>query len=205
MDIKQDRVRRCQAPAAARILASMSLRGHLLVAPAHVADPHFAHAVVLLLQHDDSGAFGVILNRPTAESIRDVWTRVRGAPCNAKGNVYEGGPVPGPLVALHTQADLGELEVLPGVWCSMSGDRIAELVERDPETLLLFAGYSGWGAGQLEGEMQSGAWLSTEARRDDVFPRTTEGLWASVHRRAADVDPFAEFERGTSGSDPRWN
>ncbi|MGE0190602.1 MAG: YqgE/AlgH family protein [Planctomycetota bacterium] len=183
----------------------MSLRGHLLVAPAHMADPSFAHAVVLLLQHDGSGAFGVILNRPTSESICDVWTRVTGAPCKARGSVHEGGPVPGPLVALHGEGDLGELEVLPGVWCSMSGDRIADLVERDPQALLLFAGYSGWGAGQLEGEMQAGAWLSVEARREDIFPRTTEGLWASVHRRAADVDPFAEFERGAAGPDPRWN
>lgn len=181
----------------------MSLRGHLLIAPAHMADPHFARSVVLLLQHDSDGAFGVILNRPTDQSIREVWHKVRGEACRADQPVHAGGPVPGPLVALHQEGDLGELEVLPGVWCSMSGERVAELVERAPASLQLFAGYSGWGAGQLEAEMQVGSWLATEARAGDVFDASDATLWQGAFRRAAGTDPLAAYE--PDPGDPRWN
>ena len=181
----------------------MSLRGHLLIAPAHMADPNFARAVVLLLQHDGDGAFGVILNRPTDQSIREVWQQVQGAPCRSDEPVRAGGPVPGPLVALHGEADLGELEVLHGVWCTMSGERVANLVERAPEDLLLFAGYSGWGAGQLEAEMQAGSWLATEAKRGDLARSDLAGLWPRAFRRAAGTHPLGDLE--PDPGDPRWN
>ncbi len=180
----------------------MSLRGHLLVATARMADPNFTRTVILMLQHDESGAFGVILNRPTDQSIQEIWKQARGAACRALHAVHQGGPVPGPLVALHGEPDLGEVEVIPGIWCSMSGDRLAELVERAPDAMLLFAGYSGWGAGQLEGEMQAGAWLTTEALPSDVFPPLPDVLWTTAHRRAAGMH---DWQRPTADDDPRRN
>ena len=161
-----------------------SLKGQLLIAPAHLSDPNFAHAVVLMIQHDAEGAFGVILNRPSGRSIRDVWLQVRGAPCDCEQQVHVGGPVTGPLVALHKEPALSEMRVLPGVFCTMSAERIEELVGEPRSLIRFYAGYSGWGSGQLESELETGSWLTTDARSEEVFEVPDDELWPRVVKRA---------------------
>ncbi|MDA1195174.1 MAG: YqgE/AlgH family protein [Planctomycetota bacterium] len=179
-----------------------SLKGHLLVAPAYLADPNFSRAVVLMIQHDDDGAFGVILNRPTGRLISDVWRELRGSGCDCREQVHVGGPVAGPLVVLHTEPALAELPVVDGVYCSMSTEKIEELVSEDRKLVRIYAGYSGWGGGQLESELSTGSWLTTMADANAVFRTPDEELWARVTRAASGTDDLPRFDDGT---DPALN
>ena len=79
-----------------------SLKGHFLVASPHLADANFYRSVVLMIQHDEDGAVGLVLNRPTDNTIAEVWEMISESPCDVQGCVSIGGPVAGPLMALHT-------------------------------------------------------------------------------------------------------
>ena len=76
-----------------------SLKGHFLVASPHLEDPNFTQSVVLLVQHDEDGTFGIVLNRPAESSLKDLWEKVTEKPCETDKRVHVGGPVPGPLIA----------------------------------------------------------------------------------------------------------
>jgi putative transcriptional regulator len=182
-----------------------SLRGQLLIAPPYLADPNFSHSVVLMIQHDEEGAFGVILNRPSGRTIRDVWSELRDTPCGCAQAVHVGGPVTGPLVALHTEPALGDIQVVDGVWCSMSAEKIEEIVRDDRRYVRFYAGYSGWGGGQLEAELQTGSWLTTDATAENVFHTTQEDLWQTVVRRAAGGETFPRMRGDAEGGDPAMN
>lgn len=172
-----------------------SLGGHLLVAPPHLVEQNFSQTVVLLVEHTPQGAYGVILNRPTTRTIQEVWREVRGADCICRQVVNLGGPVTGPLVALHTVPDLADLEVVDGVYCSAAAEKIEELVRAERLRVRFFAGYAGWGAGQLEAECQTASWLTLPASSDAVFDGSAESLWLRMLRRAAQdpaTDPPAE-------------
>jgi putative transcriptional regulator len=90
--------------------------------------------------------------------------------------------VSGPLVAVHTDASLGELEVLSGLFFSADRQHLERLVEQERVRLKLFVGHSGWGSGQLESELDQGAWLTVPASLDEVFQDEQE-LWRSVTRK----------------------
>ena len=159
-----------------------SLQGHFLAASPHLQDPNFVHTVVLLIQHDADGALGVVLNRPTDKTIQQLWEDVHEPPCDNQQHLHLGGPVSGPLMALHTVPALGELEVLPGLYFSTQKDHLEELVQTHDSQSRLFVGHSGWGGGQLENELQQGAWLTTPATLEDVFFDQSE-LWRRVTRQ----------------------
>ncbi len=98
-----------------------SLQGYVLVASPHLLDSNFLRSVVLIIQHNDQGAFGVVLNRPTNNTIAQLWGLVSQTPCDNPSPVYVGGPVPGPLVAIHGDAALSVCSSatragLPGNW-----------------------------------------------------------------------------------------
>lgn len=158
-----------------------SLQGHLLVASPQLADPNFARAIVLLIQHNQEGAFGVVLNHPLDKSIQELWREVGSAPCHTRQPVYLGGPVPGPLVALHTKPSLAEGEPAPGVYFAAKKMHLDQLVLNEEPAYKIFIGHSGWGAGQLESEIHQGAWRSTPATIEHVFS-TDDSLWESVFR-----------------------
>jgi putative transcriptional regulator len=156
-----------------------SLTGHFLVASPHLRDPNFAHTVVLMLQHEEQGALGVIVNRPGDKTVDEVWKMIGSEPCGCEQLVHVGGPVPGPLIALHDQKKLAEREVLPGLYLSMQKDAIDSLVRRTKAKFRLFSGNAGWGGGQLENEMGVGGWLTSPASVIQVFA-DPEGLWKTV-------------------------
>ena len=79
-------------------------------------DPNFARSVVLLIEHNEQGALGVVINRPTGKTVRELWREVSQTPCDCSRPVHLGGPVSGPLMALHTTPDLAEIEVVAGLY-----------------------------------------------------------------------------------------
>jgi putative transcriptional regulator len=156
-----------------------SLAGQFLVASPHLRDPNFTRTVVLMLQHEEQGALGVVINRPGDKSVDDVWRMIDSEPPGCDDPVYVGGPVPGPLIPIHDQRLLGEREILPDVFMSMQKDTIDILVTRSSARFRLFSGHSGWGGGQLENELSVGGWLTTPAKSDDVFG-DYETTWKTV-------------------------
>lgn len=182
-----------------------SLKGQLLIAPAYLSDPNFSRSVVLMIQHDEEGAFGVILNRPTGRSIADVWSELRGEACGCREQVHVGGPVAGPLVVLHTEPALAEMPVVDGIYCSMSTESIEEIVAEDRKLVRFYAGYAGWGGGQLESELSTGSWLTTPANARSVFRTPDEELWTHATREASGTDAMPRFDDRADGTDPSLN
>ncbi|MFY1678508.1 YqgE/AlgH family protein [Streptomyces sp. WMMC905] len=167
-----------------------SLAGRLLVATPALADPNFDRAVVLVLDHDDEGSLGVVLNRPTpvgVDTILEGWSALTGEP----GVVFQGGPVSldsalGVAVVPGGGVDGGE----PPGWRRVRGAIGLVDLEAPPEllasavgSLRIFAGYAGWGPGQLEGELTDGAWYVVESEPGDVSSPAPERLWREVLRR----------------------
>lgn len=162
-----------------------SLSGKLLVAAGSLADPNFARTVVLVVHHDDDGAFGLVINRPGADRVKKTWEQVFDEPCPLDVQVLVGGPVSGPPMAIHANPAHAEHEVVPGVYFSGHRDHLAALVAEGCLPLRIIGGYAGWGPGQLEAEMEEGSWGMTDATADVVFGDTA-ALWSRVTRRAAD-------------------
>jgi putative transcriptional regulator len=158
------------------------LTGHLLVASSHLLDPNFAKSVVLLVQHTKDGALGLVINRPIDKTVQDLWREVGGGPCESRQPVYLGGPVPGPLMAMHGIAEAGELEVLPGLFFSASKQNLDLLVAQTEKPYKIFVGNSGWSAGQLENEIQEGAWLSIASASEYLFQESSD-IWRLVSRQ----------------------
>jgi putative transcriptional regulator len=160
------------------------LKGHLLIAAPQLTDPNFARSVVLLLEHNSDGAFGVVLNRPSDTTVQDVWAQVGQEPTDSCEPINVGGPVPGPLMALHDSEPLSEDEVLPGIHRSMQRDTLDQLV-RSPAEFKMFSGYAGWGGGQLEAELIAGGWITRRASSDYIFYREAD-LWERVTKDITD-------------------
>lgn len=161
-----------------------SLRGHLLVAGPALVDPNFRRTVVLLGEHGDEGAMGVVLNRVSTALVGEAVPPIAEL-TGPDEPVYLGGPVqPEAVVVLADFADLEQAEVmvvdtvgfLPGAIEDAAG--LGEL-----RGVRVFAGYAGWGPGQLEAELAEGAWIVVPARGTDVFTTAPEGLWSEVLRR----------------------
>ncbi|GGS57664.1 MULTISPECIES: YqgE/AlgH family protein [Streptomyces] len=163
-----------------------SLTGRLLVAAPALTDPNFDRAVVLLLDHDEEGSLGVVLNRPTPVGVGDIlasWAALTGEP----DVVFQGGPV-------SLDSALG-VAVIPGDEGPLGWRRVHGAIglidlETPPEllgpalgSLRIFAGYAGWGPGQLEGELTEGAWYVVESEPGDVSSPRPEQLWRAVLRR----------------------
>ncbi|MGW0608263.1 YqgE/AlgH family protein [Streptomyces sp. NPDC002644] len=163
-----------------------SLTGRLLVATPALSDPNFDRAVVLLLDHDGDGSLGVVLNRPTPVGVADVldgWADHTGEPAV----VFQGGPV-SPASALGVAVVPGDDG--PAGWRRVHGAIGLVDLESPPGplgaalgSLRIFAGYAGWGAGQLEDELTEGAWYVVESEPGDVSSPTPERLWRDVLRR----------------------
>jgi putative transcriptional regulator len=158
-----------------------SLTGRLLIASPHLMDPNFARSVILLVHHGEQGTLGLILNRPTDSRIDDFWHNISELPCISSEVLHVGGPVAGPLTALHTMPNVGNVEVLPGLFFASQREILEKLVSQKKYAYRLFIGHSGWDEGQLPHEMDEGSWLMKPATSEDVFGDETE-----VWRRATE-------------------
>ncbi|MCC7363186.1 MAG: YqgE/AlgH family protein [Dehalococcoidia bacterium] len=165
-----------------------SFAGKLLVASPKLVDPNFARTVVLLLAHDGEGAFGVVLNRPLEFDLAGPmapWSAVASPP----ERIYQGGPVE-PSAALGLARWLSPAAA-PAAWSEMSAGFGVIDLNADPDDLplddldgfRLFAGYAGWSAQQLEGEIDEEAWFVVDALPGDAFDPDPEHLWRNVLRR----------------------
>lgn len=149
----------------------MSFAGRLLVATPLINDPNFSRTVVYVYAHEEAeGAAGVVLNRPTEEPTVEhlpEWRSVLAAP----PSVFWGGPV---------ASTSGVVVVVDGGVL-----RLAEDVEPPAGAVRarLFVGQAGWGPGQLEAEVDEGAWIVMDARPEDVLAPFPDGLWSDVLRR----------------------
>jgi putative transcriptional regulator len=161
-----------------------SLRGHLLVAGPALEDPNFRRTVVLLGEHGDDGAMGVVLNRASTVTVEDAVPPI-GELVPAGELVFVGGPVqPEAVVVLADSADpdlaatvvLDTVGFLPG-----EIDEATDLGEL--RNLRVFAGYAGWAPGQLEAEIEEGSWVVVPAQPSDVFTAEPERLWSRVLKR----------------------
>ena len=159
-----------------------SLQGHLLVAAPELRDPNFFHTVVLIFRHDEEGAAGLILNRRTHATLQQIWKQISETACQCDAPLCLGGPVEGPLMALHAQESLAEIDVMPGVYVAASQASLEQLAAQAGEAARFFVGYSGWGAGQLERELDESAWLTMPANPQHIFG-DHDGLWEQAAKQ----------------------
>ncbi len=157
-----------------------SLKGHLLVASPQLIAPIFSRTVLLMLDHTEEGAAGVILNRPTETTVSEISERIFEEAFTWEKPMSLGGPVPGPLMVLHTLEDLADQEILPGIYNTVESDNVKDLIYRRPEPSLIIANYAGWGPGQLESEFEDNSWLFMPASLEHVFWEGSADLWDVV-------------------------
>jgi len=156
-----------------------SLQGCFLVASTKLVDPNFFRTVVLIVRHNDEGSMGMVVNRPANLTVSEVWEKVTGSGCQTKEHLHVGGPCPGPLMALHERTDLADLEVTPGMYFTADPENIAQLIGQEHLSVRYFAGYAGWGPGQLEMEIDSGAWHIESASGEQIFA-ANDALWENL-------------------------
>ncbi len=180
-----------------------SLAGKLLIAAPDLRDPNFMRAVVLMIHHDEEGGFGVVINRPAGTSLDAVWQDALHEPCPGDQPLMIGGPVEGPLVALHDDPGRAEHTIVPGVCFTRHKDHIVDLVGDAWSPLIVLAGYSGWGGGQLEAEMETGSWIVADASSELVFGDVAT-LWQRAMRHAAD-ERLVEWLRIRHVPDQPWH
>jgi putative transcriptional regulator len=182
-----------------------ALAGKLLVANPRLADPNFDRSVVLVLAHTDDGALGVILNRPSDTQLLDPLPRWSGL-ADFPSLIFEGGPVGRDSVICLARVPapaLLESRVGPNGWRHVAGDVGTPDLDPDPDliggavgSLRIFAGYAGWAAGQLEGELLAGGWWVLEAQPGDPFGEHPVDLWHNVLRRQpGDLRMVATYPR----------
>ncbi|MGE3304248.1 MAG: YqgE/AlgH family protein [Hyphomonadaceae bacterium] len=168
-----------------------SLAGKLLVAMPGISDPRFQQAVILMCQHSADAAMGLILNKPRAElTLGDVLSHLglQAPPGVAARGVLAGGPVHEDRgYVLHSEdfsSPDATLPVIPGIGLTATRDVLAAMAaENPPERFVLALGHSGWGAGQLESELQHNAWLVAEPDQSIIFGETHEAKWSSAIRQ----------------------
>ena len=160
-----------------------SLRGSLLISSGGLHDPNFRHTVVLIGEHNEDGALGVVLNRAMDVTVEQIVPALS-ALVPPGETLHEGGPVqPEGLVLLAevTDPDLLDLRVFGSIGF-LVGD-VPKDIKENVVRARVFAGYSGWGPGQLEAEMAVDSWILDPAGADDVFTDAPDLLWSKVLRR----------------------
>lgn len=168
----------------------MSVAGRLLVATPPMDDPNFERAVVLMLRHDEDGAFGLVLSRPSTEISAVDDTELAGwvDRCSPPSVLFEGGPVQlNAVIGLarfdeSTERTWADPTVADLFMVDLHSDATNAV---DCSSLRLFVGYSGWGPLQLDGEIAADHWFVVDFRPDDAFDASPRTLW----RRVLERDP----------------
>jgi len=165
------------------------LGGRLLAASTRLGDPNFEGTVLLVLDHGEDGALGVVLNRPTLVPVAEILEAWHDqAELTPPGVVFRGGPVSPDAVIGLARARAGRPEV-PGWRAVVDGVGTVDLSVPpgvqpfELHGVRLFSGYAGWSPGQLEEELAEGAWFVLDATGADVFCAQAERLWHDVLRR----------------------
>ncbi|MGC4960759.1 YqgE/AlgH family protein [Gordonia sp. DT218] len=179
------------APDAARDISSAGRvrPGTLLLASTDLLEPTFARTVIYVMEHNDAGSLGVVLNRTSQTAVHNLlpqWSDLSASP----RALFIGGPVKQDaalcLGVVKLGADISGYEAIRPL-----NGRVALVdLDGDPEVLSevlvgvrVFAGYSGWGIGQLDGELEQNSWMLASALATDLLVPPTADLWADVLRR----------------------
>ncbi len=161
-----------------------TLAGQLLLAAPNLNDPNFARSVVLIGVHSSEGAMGVVLNRPSELTVAETIPELEGAVADGEP-LYLGGPVQrSSVVCLAEFVDPAPagLLVLGRIGFPARDADLASLRETTTRTRA-FAGFAGWGEGQLEGEVENGDWISGAALAEDIFTNSPADLWSRALER----------------------
>ena len=180
-------------PASTRPLCAgenQSLAGQLLVATAEMGDPRFAETVIYMVQHDENGAMGLVINRPIAKGpIADLLRGLGVESRAARGEIviHYGGPVePEKAFVLHSDdyAGRGTTVVGGGIAVAADAEIVRALAEgRGPRQSLFTLGYAGWAPGQLEAEIRANAWFTIPAEKKLIFDDDPETKWEHAMAR----------------------
>jgi putative transcriptional regulator len=161
-----------------------SLRSQLLVASPQLTDPNFARTVLLITEHNDDGAMGIVLNRPATTTVVEAAPELEDL-VEPGDDVFVGGPVQPSSVIVLAEWDPPEAAAVPVfegigfVGADADPEELALTVSR----ARLFAGFAGWSPGQLEAELERDDWILEPALPDDVFSSAPEQLWSQVLER----------------------
>ena len=158
------------------------LEGQALVASPYLADRNFLRSVVYIVKHDEEGAYGLILNRPTELTVGELLRQVLDEDLDVSEPIYHGGPVDGPVVVLHEQAVDGATLLEPGVYLSTDQDDIAAICRAGTDRYRVFNGYAGWAPQQLDEELKQGGWLGWKISKEELFGPADE-IWQTAIRQ----------------------
>jgi putative transcriptional regulator len=177
-----------------------SARGQLLVAGPTLLDPNFWRTVVLVVEHSEEGALGLVLNRPSETTVGDAVPELNEL-IDEHELVFIGGPVqPAAVIVLARFEDPDDSVLLSfeevGVLSATSESETAAVIEARA-----FVGHAGWGAGQLDAELERGDWILEPATIQDAFSSEPRELWGSVLTRKG--GSYALVAR--MPPDPSWN
>jgi putative transcriptional regulator len=174
-------------PASDSALAPM-----LLISMPQLTDPNFLRTVVLLCDHGQDGAFGLVLNRRMDEPAHEVVRPDPPLDIRADVHLYTGGPVEpfrAWVLTAHPDLDPEALRVSDGVYLAASADLIRQALQSPPQPgLRIVVGYAGWAPGQLEIELEESSWLLAPVQADLVFDTPPDEVWATAIRRLG-ADP----------------
>jgi putative transcriptional regulator len=164
-----------------------TLQGQLLIASPGLFDPNFRRTVVLVTEHTEEGAAGLVLNRPSPASVSELVPQLEEL-VDDEEQVWLGGPVqPNAVLVLGEFVDPDDAAV--PLFGSLGFPSLDDPDEVRPATTRrrVFAGYAGWGAGQLENELERDDWIVEPALNDDAFTEAPSRLWADVLRRKGGI------------------
>lgn len=164
-----------------------TLQGKLLIAGGNLFDPNFRQTVILIADHDDEGALGVVLNRPAPVAVADAAPPLAAIVPNGE-SIFLGGPVrpdAAVVVADFEHPDFADRIVSGSIGVLTEMHEVGEWpgIKR----ARVFAGHAGWGPGQLETELAEDSWIVAEAEPGDVFTGDPKALWTNVLRRKGET------------------
>jgi putative transcriptional regulator len=182
-------------PCCGRTPVDGSLAGQLLIASPTIRDPHFDHAVILVVRHNEDGAMGIVINMPTEErSLANVLEMLgeRDTNATAKVQLFAGGPVQPELGFVIHSSDYrgsGTIDVNQHVLVTSNSQILRDIGNnKGPKKSLIVFGYAGWSAHQLDDELRRRVWFTTPADVNLIFDDNREKLWDSAYaRRAQDL------------------
>ena len=155
--------------------------GSLLVASPSLFNTPFRKAVVLILQSNPNGTFGVVLNRPAGDELKIAWQELTGSN-HGDRNIVQGGPIGGPVFAIHQHHSIAEMEMPGGIFVTSHSDKLHELVEQDESQYRIVFGVAGWHQGQLVQELALGLWYNIAGDAEQVFD-DPDWMWEKSLRR----------------------
>ncbi len=192
---------------------SSSLTGTLLVASPQITEGLFARSVCLIVHHDHQAVIGLVLNRPLPTVLPQLLAAINGqppvnsrldpGPTAANLPVHYGGPLAGPVMALHLDKQLAEAETTQEIYVAAQQGHLQQLIGQTQSPVRLIVGHAGWTNEQLVKELQAGNWYTLPATPDLVFEHD-DTMWQRLLPRAAGL-AVAKWVAAVPTPNPMWN